>query len=98
VTRVLRSKGFCWIASRPTIAAIWSQAGPNLTIDPAQYWSGTEITPGQEIVFIGIKLDRDKIHQLLDGALLTDAELAQGQQAWLGYPDPLPAWNLTHTH
>lgn len=98
VTRVLRSKGFCWIASRPTIAAIWSQAGPNLTIDPAQYWSGTEITPGQEIVFIGIKLDREKIHQLLDGALLTDAELAQGQQAWLGYPDPLPAWNLTHTH
>lgn len=98
VTRVLRSKGFCWIASRPTIAAIWSQAGPNLTIDPAQYWSGTEITPGQEIVFIGIKLDRDKIHQLLDGALLTDAELAQGQQAWLGYPDPLPAWNLTHAH
>lgn len=98
VTRVLRSKGFCWIASRPTIAAIWSQAGPNLTIDPAQYWSGTEITPGQEIVFIGIKLDRDKIHQLLDGALLTDAELIQGQQAWLGYPDPLPAWNLTHAH
>ncbi|WP_454792465.1 GTP-binding protein [Mycolicibacterium lutetiense] len=98
VTRVLRSKGFCWIASRPTIAAIWSQAGPNLAIEPAQYWSGAEIAPGQEIVFIGIKLDRDKVRRLLDGALLTDAELAEGQRAWVGYPDPLPAWNVTHTH
>ncbi|MED5814114.1 GTP-binding protein [Mycolicibacterium sp. 050232] len=98
VTRVLRSKGFCWIASRPTIAAIWSQAGPNLVIEPAQYWSGTEIAPGQEIVFIGIKLDRDNIHRLLDGALLTDAELTEGEAAWVGYPDPLPAWNVTHAH
>lgn len=98
VTRVLRSKGFCWIASRPTIAAIWSQAGPNLAIEPAQYWSGTEIAPGQEIVFIGIKLDRDMVRRLLDGALLTDAELAEGQQAWIGYPDPLPAWSVTHSH
>ncbi|WP_135458894.1 GTP-binding protein [Mycobacterium sp. DL99] len=98
VTRVLRSKGFCWIASRPTIAAIWSQAGPNLVIEPAQYWSGTEIAPGQEIVFIGIKLDRHKVHRLLGGALLTDAELAQGERAWLRYPDPLPAWNVTHAH
>lgn len=98
VTRVLRSKGFCWIASRPTIAAIWSQAGPNLVIEPAQYWSGTEIAPGQEIVFIGIKLDRDKVRRLLGQALLTDAELAEGQQAWAGYPDPLPVWNVTHSH
>ncbi|CRZ19120.1 GTP-binding protein [Mycolicibacterium neworleansense] len=98
VTRVLRSKGFCWIASRPTIAAIWSQAGPNLTIEPAQYWSGTEITPGQEIVFIGIKLERDKIQRLLEEAVLTDAEIAEGEQAWTGYPDPLPSWNLTHAH
>ncbi len=97
-TRVLRSKGFCWIASRPTIAAIWSQAGPNLAIEPAQYWSGTEIAPGQEIVFIGIKLDRDNVQRLLDGALLTDAELAEGERAWAGYPDPLPAWNVTHSH
>ncbi|WP_205865611.1 GTP-binding protein, partial [Mycolicibacterium porcinum] len=98
VTRVLRSKGFCWVASRPTIAAIWSQAGPNLVIEPAQYWSGTEIAPGQEIVFIGIKLDRDAIDALLRSALLTDAELAEGEQAWMSYPDPLPAWNVTHSH
>ncbi|MGK2852718.1 MAG: GTP-binding protein [Microbacteriaceae bacterium] len=97
-TRVLRSKGFCWIATRPSIAAIWSQAGPNLVIEPAQYWSGTEITPGQEIVFIGVKLDRDKVHRLLFDAVLTDAEVAEGEQAWLSYPDPLPAWGVTQQH
>ena len=97
-TRVLRSKGFCWIASRPTIAAIWSQAGPNLVIEPAQYWVNTEITPGQEIVFIGIKLDRDKVNRLLDDALLTDDEVAAGERAWLHYPDPLPTWGVTQQH
>ncbi|OMB96382.1 cobalamin biosynthesis protein CobW [Mycobacterium sp. NS-7484] len=98
VRGLLRSKGFCWIASRPSIAAIWSQAGPNLVIEPAQYWSGTEITPGQEIVFIGIKLDQEAVDALLRSALLTDAELAEGEPAWMGYPDPLPAWNVTHSH
>ncbi|MHA3019111.1 GTP-binding protein [Mycobacterium sp. BMJ-28] len=95
---LLRSKGFCWIASRPSIAAIWSQAGPNLVIEPAQYWSSTDIAPGQEIVFIGVRIDRDWIGTLLESALLTDDELAGGQAAWATFPDPLPAWGVTHTH
>lgn len=98
LNNVLRSKGFCWIASRPSIAAIWSQAGPNLVIEPAQYWSTTELAAGQEIVLIGVKLDRDRVERLLRGALLTDAELAAGQRAWIDYPDPLPAWGATHSH
>ena len=98
MTRILRSKGFCWIASRPNIAAIWSQAGPNLVIEPAQYWSSTEIAPGQEIVFIGVKLDRDRVQELLTGALLTDMELSAGEEAWVKFDDPLPAWGVTHSH
>ncbi|OBC04511.1 cobalamin biosynthesis protein CobW [Mycobacterium sp. 852013-50091_SCH5140682] len=98
ITGLLRSKGFCWIASRPSIAAIWSQAGPNLVIEPAQFWSRTEVTPGQEIVFIGVRIDRDGLEALLRDALLTDDELASGEQAWLRYPDPLPEWNVTHVH
>jgi len=95
---LLRSKGFCWIASRPEIAAIWSQAGPNLVIEPAQFWSSTEIAPGQEIVFIGVKLDRSRADELLSSALLTDAELAAGAEEWIGYADPLPQWGITHSH
>ncbi len=95
---LLRSKGFCWIASRSELAAIWSQAGPNLVFEPAAWWSSLEVPAGQEIVFIGIKLNRDHIRALLDRALLTDAELAAGPQAWDNYPDPFPAWGDLHEH
>ena len=98
VRGLLRSKGFCWIATRPTIAAIWSQAGPNLVFEPAQYWSTTEIKPSQEIVFIGVRINREHLTPLLESALLTDTEMAQGERAWLEYPDPLPPWGVTHTH
>ncbi|WP_107659735.1 GTP-binding protein [Nocardia suismassiliense] len=95
---LLRSKGFCWIASRATLAAVWSQAGPNLVFEPAAWWSALEVPAGQEIVFIGIKLDQDKVRALLDSALLTDAEFAAGPAEWAGYPDPFPAWGELHEH
>jgi G3E family GTPase len=95
---LLRSKGFCWIASRPDVAAIWSQAGPNLVIEPGQYWSTADFPPGQEIVFIGVKLDRHGVLDLMESALLTDTELAEGPQRWIDYPDPLPPWNVAHAH
>lgn len=98
VRGLLRSKGFCWIASRPSIVAIWSQAGPNLTIEPAQYWSNTDIEPGQEIVFIGVRLDRTMMASLLESALLTDDEMAAGESTWTSYPDPLPSWTQVHSH
>lgn len=99
---VLRSKGFCWIASRPDIVAVWSQAGPNLMIEPAQYWTPPEhdplAGPGQELVFIGIHLDKREPVRLLESALLTDDEMLAGPEAWVGYPDPLPRWNIPAQH
>ncbi len=95
---LLRSKGFCWIASRPDLAAIWSQAGPNLVIEPAQYWSTADFPAGQEIVFIGVKLDRNRVLDLIESALLTDTELAEGPQRWVDYTDPLPPWDVVHVH
>ncbi|WP_229675896.1 GTP-binding protein [Hoyosella rhizosphaerae] len=98
---VLRSKGFCWLASRDPFAAVWSQAGPNLTIEPAQRWRDVEVAPGQEIVIIGLRLDRSKPAELLQGALLTDDELIAGPQEWRKYPDPFPRWEvaeLVHQH
>ncbi len=99
---VLRSKGFCWIASRPEFLAVWSQAGPNLVIEPAQYWEAedgaTALGPSQEVVLIGVRLDVPAVHGLLGSALLTDGELAQGSDAWRGYPDPLPTWGMPSVH
>ncbi|WP_194816302.1 GTP-binding protein [Nocardia sp. XZ_19_385] len=95
---MLRSKGFCWIASRPDLAAVWSQAGPNLTFEPAAWWSSLEVPAGQEIVFIGVKLDGDRVRGLLDAALLTDAEFTAGPGIWKTLPDPFPAWGELHEH
>ncbi len=95
---LLRSKGFCWIASRPELVAIWSQAGPNLAIEPAQYWHTADFPPGQEIVFIGVKLDHERILGLMKAALLTDTELAEGPRRWIDYADPLPQWSFAHAH
>ena len=46
----------------------------------------------QQIVFIGVDMDRQQIEARLDEALLTDDEIAQGPSGWADYPDPLPAW------
>ncbi|MFC9896882.1 GTP-binding protein [Nocardia sp. NPDC127579] len=95
---MLRSKGFCWLASRPELAAVWSQAGPNLTFEPAAWWSALEIPAGQELVFIGVKLAGTEIRALLDSALLTDAEFAAGQALWRTFADPFPVWGEVHEH
>ncbi|MBC3192701.1 GTP-binding protein [Pseudonocardia sp. C8] len=95
---LLRSKGFCWIATRPDVAGLWSQAGPNMALDPAAPWSSFDGIRGQEIVFIGLGLTRDDVTARLDRALLTDDELLAGPRAWRALDDPLPEWDLAGLH
>lgn len=45
----------------------------------------------QELVFIGIDLDRELIEERLQRCLLTDLEYASGPELWSQLPDPLPA-------
>ncbi|MEV5836222.1 GTP-binding protein [Nocardia sp. NPDC052112] len=95
---MLRSKGFCWLATRPDLAVVWSQAGPDLVFEPAAWWSAVEVPAGQEIVFIGVELDTVHIRALLDAALLTDDEFSAGPTTWTTYPDPFPTWGALHQH
>jgi G3E family GTPase len=48
----------------------------------------------QEMVFIGIGMDEADIRRRLDACLLTEAEFAAGEAAWLALPDPFPRWAL----
>ncbi|MCY4272534.1 MAG: GTP-binding protein [bacterium] len=43
---VLRSKGFFWLASRPDVQAMWSQAGLSVTLEPLSLWHAA--TPEEE--------------------------------------------------
>ncbi|MBN3725942.1 zinc metallochaperone GTPase ZigA [Burkholderia sp. Ac-20379] len=112
---VVRSKGFFWLASHPTLAGNWSQAGAVARHGPAGYWWAAvpdERWPEdpeavamirakwddrvgdarQEIVLIGMEMDEAALRARFDACLLTDAEMAQGPQAWTAWPSPFADW------
>ncbi len=50
----------------------------------------------QEWVFIGMGVDESALKGRLEACLLTDDEMALGEQAWAGLPDPMPGWHDDH--
>ncbi len=56
----------------------------------------------QELVFIGIDMDRHQICTQLDAALLTDEEMALGWEQWQSFPNPFAAmdqtWAMSQQH
>ncbi|RCS43984.1 GTP-binding protein [Bremerella cremea] len=79
-------------------AGIWWDAAsddywPDEEEERAQLLSQFDGTYGdrrQEIVFIGIELDRDLVEQRLNACLLSDLEFMAGPDCWAKLPDPLP--------
>lgn len=73
-TGLVRSKGYCWIDTDLRVAHAWQQAGPNLQIMPASLWAANSVTPGTELVLIGVDFDHESTLQAFQDALLSDAE------------------------
>ncbi len=89
---LLRSKGWFWLATRPSLGGSWSQAGGTGVHQCAGFW---QETPRQELVFIGQSMPRERMMATLEAALLTPAEEALGAALWAEvFADPFPAWNV----
>ncbi|MEW5626172.1 GTP-binding protein [Streptomyces hydrogenans] len=82
--RVLRSKGFFRLSSRPRVTGLWSQAGAVARFEPSGA-HGPESTQGQELVFIGTDLDADALRTALRSCLMTPDEAVPAD-------DDFPAW------
>ncbi|MFC7068497.1 CobW family GTP-binding protein [Halobaculum lipolyticum] len=71
--RVVRAKGFAYVASRPDTVFGLSQAGPSLRIGPLGEWGDDD--PETRLVFIGRDLDDGAIERGLDACIVADADL-----------------------
>ncbi|MFJ4037478.1 GTP-binding protein [Microbacterium sp. NPDC090007] len=92
--RLVRSAGFCRLASRPGILARWEHVGSAMWIEPIGADDG-RMGLGQELVFTGLDMSAPRLAHVLDRAALTDDELAAGPATWATFDDPLPAWPAT---
>lgn len=90
VSYQLSSAGLWWAAAPEEE---WPEETPEnaeLLKDIRDGFDGPYGDRRQEIVFIGIEMERESIESLLNECLLTDEEMAEGPAAWALYPDPLP--------
>ena len=46
----------------------------------------------QELVFIGQRLQKEKMIAALDACLLSEEDVLKGREYWSTFNDPFPAW------
>lgn len=95
--QVLRSAGFCRLATRPHVTAQWDHVGAGFALEPVsfdhQMREGDELLSfGQDLAVVGLGLDTRRLTAALDEAVLDDDELGAGPMAWSTFPDPFPDW------
>ncbi len=57
-----------------------------------QYFDGEYGDRRQELVLIGMDMNQQKLVEMFDSCLLTDAEMKEGKSAWGKLPDQFPVW------
>ncbi|GAB3482395.1 ribosome hibernation factor-recruiting GTPase MRF [Amycolatopsis cihanbeyliensis] len=71
----------------------WLEVSPERRTLAALRWDPAFGDRAQELVIVAHQAIPEEIEAALHGALLTDEELAAGEQAWLRYPDPFGSWH-----
>ncbi|MGX7669663.1 CobW family GTP-binding protein [Plantactinospora sp. DSM 117369] len=75
-----------WLVDAPD--EDWAEASDQRRLAAALDWDPYYGDRHNYLVFVGFDLDPVDIHRTLARCLLTDAELADGEAGWRGYPDP----------
>ncbi|HBE69816.1 MAG TPA: hypothetical protein DDW52_16850 [Planctomycetaceae bacterium] len=83
--------GFWWAA---VPQEHWPDS-PEFQADLERKWNADVGDCRQELVFIGIGMDEIAIYDSLQACLLTDEEYAAGIEAWQGFSDPFPRWDVS---
>lgn len=83
--------GAMWWAAMPSNK--WPQ-DPLLKRELDLSWEKPWGDRRQELVFIGIEMDKQWLISNLDRCLLTDDEYDSGELAWQKLDDPFPDWNI----
>lgn len=96
---IIRSSGFCRLATRPGVTARWDHVGHMISFAPLvrdseQLPDDEPLALGQDLIFIGLDVQNDALISALDAAALTDDELIAGPGSWTRFADPFPAWEL----
>lgn len=92
---VVRSAGFCRLATRPGIVGSWDQVGQMISLEPLArdaHPSGQLLALGQDIAIIGIDLDAASLTAALDATAISDAEFLTAGADWSRFADPFPRW------
>ncbi|WP_263262360.1 zinc metallochaperone GTPase ZigA [Pseudomonas sp. RIT-PI-S] len=76
--------GVWWTAVAPQQ---WPE-DPQQRAEILAQWDPTVGDARQELVLIGIDMDRQGLEAMLDGCLLTDSEMKAGPQVWAAMADP----------
>ena len=84
-----------WLAGLP--AGHWEDVDPERRLAAALEWDPYYDDRHHHLAFVGIDIDPVRIHRLLAGCLLTDDELARGEQSWRRLPDPFARSGLSTT-
>ncbi|MFG1759854.1 CobW family GTP-binding protein [Micromonospora echinofusca] len=75
-----------WLVSLPEDG--WEHVCDQRRLAAALEWDPYYGDRHQHMVFIGLDADPVALHRTLTGCLLTDAELADGEETWRAYHDP----------
>jgi G3E family GTPase len=75
-----------WLAATPD--EDWDESSPERRVNADLHWDDEFGDREIHLAFVGLHYAADEIAAVLDACLLTDAELAEGWDAWREYPDP----------